>query len=223
VGNERHGNAADPRKSSAPCSTSSSRTATGPPIFKRMYPHESALDEREDNLRRRGGAASRVSAPVRCHRDGLARRLVRGMQARDTGGRSPWPGGHGTIGRIINGIGDPRRQWRARPATKRYPIHREPPDDSSSKRPRGRRSRTGIKVRRPARASARGGQDRPFRRRRRRQDRVHPGAQSNTVAKQKRRRLGIAASATAHARGNDLWLEMKEFGGHGKDRVVYGR
>src|SRR5689334_18735631 len=53
--------------------------------------------------------------------------MVRGMQAADTGGPIKVPVGNGTLGRIINVIGDPVDERGPVPATDYYPIRRHAP------------------------------------------------------------------------------------------------
>src|SRR5215468_6864596 len=53
--------------------------------------------------------------------------MVRGMKAVDTGGPITVPVGPGTLGRIINVIGDPVDERGPVPAVTRYPIHRHAP------------------------------------------------------------------------------------------------
>jgi F-type H+/Na+-transporting ATPase subunit beta len=53
--------------------------------------------------------------------------MVRGMIAFDTGGQIKVPVGNGTLGRIINVIGDPVDERGPVPATDYYPIHRHAP------------------------------------------------------------------------------------------------
>jgi F-type H+-transporting ATPase subunit beta len=53
--------------------------------------------------------------------------MVRGMKAIDTGGPIKVPVGNGTLGRIINVIGDPVDERGPVPATDYYPIHRHAP------------------------------------------------------------------------------------------------
>jgi F-type H+/Na+-transporting ATPase subunit beta len=53
--------------------------------------------------------------------------MVRGMTALDTGGPIKVPVGNGTLGRIINVIGDPVDERGPVPATDYYPIHRHAP------------------------------------------------------------------------------------------------
>ena len=53
--------------------------------------------------------------------------MVRGMKAIDTGGPITMPVGEGTLGRILNVIGDPVDTLGKVPHEKRYPIHRNAP------------------------------------------------------------------------------------------------
>src|SRR5437868_11691875 len=54
--------------------------------------------------------------------------MVRGMKAIDTGGPITVPVGEGTLGRVLNVIGEPVDNLGPVPAEKRYPIHRHAPD-----------------------------------------------------------------------------------------------
>src|SRR5712692_1003743 len=53
--------------------------------------------------------------------------MVRGMQATDTGGPITVPVGEGTLGRVMNVIGDPVDNLGDIPHQQRYPIHRHAP------------------------------------------------------------------------------------------------
>src|SRR5947209_15472885 len=53
--------------------------------------------------------------------------MVRGMKATDTGGPITVPVGEGTLGRVMNVIGDPVDNLRDIPHEQRYPIHRHAP------------------------------------------------------------------------------------------------
>ena len=53
--------------------------------------------------------------------------MVRGQEVTDTGGPISMPVGPGTLGRILNVIGDPVDERGPVPFTKRYPIHRDAP------------------------------------------------------------------------------------------------
>ena len=54
--------------------------------------------------------------------------LKRGMPVNDTGGPITVPVGEGTLGRIFNVTGDPVDDRGPVTYTKRYPIHRKPPE-----------------------------------------------------------------------------------------------
>jgi len=64
---------------------------------------------------------------VRCVAMDTTDGLVRGQQARDTGGPITMPVGPGVLGRIINVTGDPVDELGPVEATHRMPIHRPPP------------------------------------------------------------------------------------------------
>src|SRR5215471_15672260 len=53
--------------------------------------------------------------------------MVRGMKAIDTGGPITMPVGEGTLGRVLNVIGEPVDTLGDVPHTQRYPIHRHAP------------------------------------------------------------------------------------------------
>jgi F-type H+-transporting ATPase subunit beta len=53
--------------------------------------------------------------------------MVRGMKAVNTGSQITVPVGNGTLGRILNVIGDPVDERGPVPAVARYPIHRHAP------------------------------------------------------------------------------------------------
>ena len=53
--------------------------------------------------------------------------IVRGMKAVDTGDQISMPVGKGTLGRVLNVIGEPVDKLGKVPHTKRYPIHRPAP------------------------------------------------------------------------------------------------
>jgi len=71
--------------------------------------------------------------------------MVRGMKATDTGGPITVPVGEGTLGRVMNVIGDPVDNLGPVPHQQRYPIHRHAPsfDEQSTEL---QMFETGIKV-----------------------------------------------------------------------------
>ncbi|MCQ8277457.1 F0F1 ATP synthase subunit beta [Acetobacteraceae bacterium KSS8] len=64
---------------------------------------------------------------VRCIAMDTTDGLVRGAEVRDTGAPIQMPVGPGTLGRILNVIGEPIDERGPVPATKFYPIHRDAP------------------------------------------------------------------------------------------------
>jgi F-type H+-transporting ATPase subunit beta len=100
--------------------------------------------------------------------------LIRGSEVVDTGAGIAVPVGAGTLGRILNVIGEPIDERGPVQAEKTYTIHREaPPFDEQATS--AEILVTGIKVVDLLAPYLKGRQDRPVRRRRRRQDRHHPG------------------------------------------------
>ena len=141
--------------------------------------------------------------------------LTRGMTVNDTGAPITIPVGKETLGRILNIVGEPVDKGPAIKATKTYPIHRPAP---ALRGPvdQGRDVRDRHQGRRPARAVHEGRQDRPLRRRRRRQDRAHPGAdQQHRQAA--RRHLGVRRRRRAHARGQRPLPRDEGIGRHRED------
>ena len=125
--------------------------------------------------------------------------LVRGQEVIDTGEPISVPVGDETLGRIMNVIGEPVDE--AGPIKTRA-TRAHPPAGAGLRRAVDGSADPGHRHqgRRPARALRQGRQDRPVRRRRRRQDRAHPGADQQR--RQGARRLfGVRRRRRAHARG----------------------
>jgi F-type H+-transporting ATPase subunit beta len=154
--------------------------------------------------------------------------LVRGQAVTDTGAPISVPVGDETLGRIMNVIGEPVDE--AGPV--KTPRPRADPPGSArvcravdgSADPRHRHQ-----GRRPARALRQGRQDRPVRRRRRRQDRAHQEL-INNVAKAHGGYSVFAGVGERTREGNDLYHEMiesgvnKKGGGEGsKCALVFGQ
>ncbi|MFQ5649542.1 MAG: F0F1 ATP synthase subunit beta [bacterium] len=147
--------------------------------------------------------------------------LVRGMNVKNTGQPISVPVGPGTLGRLINVIGDPIDGLGAIEHEKRHPIHREPPrfedlDTSSAL------LETGIKVIDLLEPYSRGGKTGLF---------GGAGVGKTVLILELIRNI-----ATEHGgysvfggvgertrEGNDLWLEMKESGVLGKTALVFGQ
>jgi F-type H+-transporting ATPase subunit beta len=136
--------------------------------------------------------------------------MVRGMKAIDTGGPITVPVGNGTLGRIINVIGEPVDERGPVPCTLRYPIHAHAPtfEDQST---RLEMLATGIKVIDLIQPFLKGGKIGLF-----------GGAGVgktvtimeliNNVAKAHGGFSVFAGVGERTREGNDLWLEMRESG-----------
>jgi F-type H+-transporting ATPase subunit beta len=134
--------------------------------------------------------------------------MVRGMKAIDTGGPITVPVGNGTLGRIINVIGDPVDERGPVPHTTRYPIHRHAPtfEDQSTQL---EMLETGIKVIDLIQPFLKGGKIGLF-----------GGAGVgktvcimeliNNIAKAHGGFSVFAGVGERTREGNDLWLEMRE-------------
>jgi F-type H+-transporting ATPase subunit beta len=154
--------------------------------------------------------------------------MVRGMRAVDTGGPITVPVGNGTLGRIINVIGDPVDERGPVPAAARYPIHRHAPafDEQSTEL---EMLVTGIKVIDLIQPFLRGGKIGLF-----------GGAGVgktvtiqeliNNIAKAHGGFSVFAGVGERTREGNDLWMEMRESGviddediSKSKVALVYGQ
>ncbi len=154
--------------------------------------------------------------------------MVRGMKAQDTGGPITMPVGNGTLGRIINVIGDPVDERGPVLATQRYPIHRHAPsfEDQSTEM---EILITGIKVIDLIQPFLRGGKIGLF-----------GGAGVgktvcimeliNNIAKAHGGFSVFAGVGERTREGNDLWVEMRESGvindediSKSKVALVYGQ
>src|SRR5246127_5087305 len=136
--------------------------------------------------------------------------MVRGMKAIDLGGPISVPVGRGTLGRVINVIGEPVDKLGPLNATERWPIHRPAPsfeEQSTSEE----MFETGIKVIDMIQPFLKGGKIGLF-----------GGAGVgktvvimeliNNVAKQHGGFSVFAGVGERTREGNDLWLEMSESG-----------
>jgi F-type H+-transporting ATPase subunit beta len=136
--------------------------------------------------------------------------MVRGMKAIDQGGPISVPVGRGTLGRVINVIGEPVDQLGPVECKERYPIHRPAPafDEQSTK---AEMFETGVKVIDLIQPFLKGGKIGLF-----------GGAGVgktvvimeliNNVAKQHGGFSVFAGVGERTREGNDLWLEMTESG-----------
>ena len=147
---------------------------------------------------------------VRCVAMEATDGMVRGMKAIDLGGPISVPVGKGTLGRVMNVIGEPVDQLGAIKSTKRLPIHRAAPafDEQSTK---AEMFETGVKVIDLIQPFLKGGKIGLF-----------GGAGVgktvvimeliNNVAKQHGGYSVFAGVGERTREGNDLWLEMSESG-----------
>jgi F-type H+-transporting ATPase subunit beta len=136
--------------------------------------------------------------------------MIRGMKAVDTGGQIKVPVGNGTLGRIVNVIGEPVDERGPVPATDYYPIHRHAPafEDQSTTQ---EMLVTGIKVIDLIQPFLKGGKIGLF-----------GGAGVgktvcimeliNNIAKAHGGFSVFAGVGERTREGNDLWLEMREGG-----------
>ena len=154
--------------------------------------------------------------------------LVRGMKAIDLGGPIRVPVGHGTLGRVMNVIGEPVDQLGPIVTEKKYPIHRPAPafDQQST---RAEMFETGVKVIDLIQPFLKGGKIGLF-----------GGAGVgktvvimeliNNVAKQHGGYSVFAGVGERTREGNDLWIEMSESGvikpgdsKNSKAALIYGQ
>ncbi|MDY0231908.1 MAG: F0F1 ATP synthase subunit beta [Candidatus Saccharicenans sp.] len=147
--------------------------------------------------------------------------LARGMKAISLGEPIEVPVGEGTLGRLMNVMGEPVDNLGPIKASKKYPIHRQPP-------PLGEQSteqemfETGIKVIDLIQPFLKGGKIGLF-----------GGAGVgktviimeliHNVAKQHGGYSVFAGVGERTREGNDLWLEMKESGVINKTALIYGQ
>src|SRR5438445_4778134 len=158
---------------------------------------------------------------VRCVAMQATDGMVRGMKAIDQGGPISVPVGRGTLGRVMNVIGEPVDQLGPIAATERLPIHRPAPtfDEQSTT---AEMFETGVKVIDLIQPFLKGGKIGLF-----------GGAGVgktvliqeliNNVAKQHGGYSVFGGVGERTREGNDLWLEMKESGVIGKTALVYGQ
>jgi F-type H+-transporting ATPase subunit beta len=147
--------------------------------------------------------------------------LARGMAAVDLEGPIEVPVGEGTLGRLLNVIGEPVDHLGPVEAKKKYPIHRLPPplEEQSTKL---EMFETGIKVIDLIQPFLKGGKIGLF-----------GGAGVgktviiqeliHNVAKKHGGYSVFAGIGERTREGNDLWLEMKQSGVINKTALIYGQ
>ncbi|MHB8093559.1 MAG: F0F1 ATP synthase subunit beta [Candidatus Aminicenantales bacterium] len=147
--------------------------------------------------------------------------LARGMKAVSLGGPIEVPVGEGTLGRILNVIGEPVDRLGPVVTEKKYPIHRVPPplEDQSTEL---EVFETGIKVIDLIQPFLKGGKIGLF---------GGAGVGKTIIIQElihnvamKHGGVSVFAGVGERTReGNDLWLEMKDSGVIGKTALVYGQ
>jgi F-type H+-transporting ATPase subunit beta len=158
---------------------------------------------------------------VRCVSMHPTEGLSRGMKAESLGGPIEVPVGEGTLGRVMNVIGEPVDKLGPIQTEKRYPIHRVPPplEDQSTKL---EMFETGIKVIDLIQPFLKGGKIGLF---------GGAGVGKTVIIQElihnvalKHGGYSVFAGVGERTReGNDLWLEMKESGVIGKTSLIYGQ
>src|SRR5512136_1938531 len=147
--------------------------------------------------------------------------LSRGMKAESLGGPIEVPVGEGTLGRVMNVIGEPVDKMGPIVTEKRYPIHRQPPslEDQSTRR---EMFETGIKVIDLIQPFLKGGKIGLF---------GGAGVGKTVIIQElihnvamKHGGYSVFAGVGERTReGNDLWLEMKGSGVIAKTALIYGQ
>ncbi len=158
---------------------------------------------------------------VRCVAMHPTEGLARGMKAESLGGPIEVPVGEGTLGRVMNVIGEPVDKLGPIRAEKRYPIHRLPPplDQQST---RLEMFETGIKVIDLIQPFLKGGKIGLF---------GGAGVGKTVIIQElihnvamKHGGYSVFAGVGERTReGNDLWLEMKGSGVISKAALIYGQ
>jgi len=147
--------------------------------------------------------------------------LVRGMRAIDTGRPIAVPVGDGTLGRIMNVVGDPYDQLGPIEAKERWPIHREAPDFTEQETST-EVFETGVKVFDLLVPFVKGGKMGMF---------GGAGVGKTVIIMEMIHNIamvhgGVSVFAGVGERtreGNDLYLEMKESGVLNKTALIYGQ
>jgi F-type H+-transporting ATPase subunit beta len=147
--------------------------------------------------------------------------LSRGMKAVNLGGPIEVPVGKGTLGRLMNVIGEPVDKLGPIVTDKKYPIHRDPPplEEQSTKL---EMFETGIKVIDLIQPFLKGGKIGLF---------GGAGVGKTVIIQElinnvamKHGGYSVFAGVGERTReGNDLWLEMKSSGVLGKTALIYGQ
>ena len=193
---------------------------TLPPIYNALRITNAAISDQSENLVVEV-AQHLGEKTVRCIAMDSTDGLVRGQDARDTGDGIRMPVGEGTLGRILNVIGEPVDEGGPVSTDKFLPIHRPAPEFVDQET-QVQAFETGIKVVDLLAPYARGGKIGLF-----------GGAGVgktviimeliNNVAQQHGGYSVFGGVGERTREGNDLWNEMKESGVINKTTLVYGQ
>ena len=191
-----------------------------PEVFTALTISNPAIDSSADNLVIEVAQHLGENA-VRCIAMDTTDGLVRGMAVRNTGAPISMPVGPGTLGRIMNVIGQPVDEAGPIKFDKRLPIHREPPP-LSEQSTSIKQFETGLKVIDLLCPFPLGGKIGLF----------GGAGVGKTVLMQELIR-NIAAEHSGYSvfagvgertrEGNDMWLEFKESGVIAKAALIYGQ
>ncbi len=191
-----------------------------PEIYTALTLSNPAINSRPDNLVIEVAQHLGENA-VRCIAMDTTDGLVRGMAAKNTGGPIAMPVGAGTLGRIMNVVGEPVDEGGPVKVEKKLPIHRDPPplaEQSTSIK----QFETGLKVIDLLCPFPLGGKIGLF---------GGAGVGKTVLMQELIRNIatehsGYSVFAGVGERtreGNDLWLEFKESGVITKAALIYGQ
>ncbi len=191
-----------------------------PEIFMALTISNPAIDARKDNLVVEVAHHLGENA-VRCIAMDTTDGLVRGMGVRNTGSAITMPVGAGTLGRIMNVVGEPVDEGGPIVTEKRLPIHRDPPP-LSEQSTSIKQFETGLKVIDLLCPFPLGGKIGLF---------GGAGVGKTVLMQELIRNIatehsGYSVFAGVGERtreGNDLWLEFKESGVIEKAALIYGQ
>jgi len=191
-----------------------------PEIYTALTISNPAISSRADNLVVEVAQHLGENA-VRCIAMDTTDGLVRGMAAKNTGGPIAMPVGAGTLGRIMNVVGEPVDEGGPVKFEKKLPIHRDPPP-LSEQSTTIKQFETGLKVIDLLCPFPLGGKIGLF---------GGAGVGKTVLMQELIRNIatehsGYSVFAGVGERtreGNDLWLEFKESGVISKAALIYGQ
>ncbi len=191
-----------------------------PAIFNGVHLTNPSISDKEWNLMVEV-AQHLGNNVVRCIAMDSTEGLVRGIEARDTGGPITVPVGPETLGRIMNVVGDPVDELGEIVSEKRYPIHRDAPsfEEQSTK---VEILETGIKVVDLLEPYQKGGKVGLF---------GGAGVGKTVIIMELIHNIAIEHGGFSvfggvgerTREGNDLWIEMKESKVLSKAVLIFGQ